>query len=600
MLKAFLYTNAFSYIALLLIMPPLLIKRNHMFLGGAVRNILTRRTFPNTRSPTLRFALTKNQTPNTVSRTTMSTSAQASEQQQKEQQPTKEKLQFTLKTPKGTKDWADKDMVIREAIFNTLSTLFKKHGGITLDTPVFELKEILSGKYGEDSKLIYDLKDQGGELTSLRYDLTVPFARFVAMNGLEKIKRYHIAKVYRRDQPAMTKGRMREFYQCDFDIAGSYETMVPDAEILCVLVEGLTNLGIKDFKVKLNHRKILDGIFEIAGVKEEDVRKISSAVDKLDKSPWEAVKREMCEEKGQTEETADKIGEYVKLNGSLREISEILSKDDKIMNNEKTKQGLEELNLLTDYLEAFDVAHYITFDLSLARGLDYYTGVIYEAVTAASAPPKNAADLKKKAAEKQAKNKKKNDSTEDEDASAFVGVGSIVAGGRYDNLVNMFSEASGKKANKIPCVGLSFGVERLFSLIKQRESLAKNIRPTSTQVFVMAFGGGKDWTGYLPERMKVAKTLWDAGIETEYVYKSKVNPRKQFDAADKCGCPLAVILGKEEYAEGKLRVKRLGPEFADDDGELIDIENLIPLVQEKLSQVHENGVDEVTKLLKGL
>lgn len=120
-------------------------------------------------------------------------------------------------------------MAIRESIFKTITTVFKKHGAVTIDTPVFELKEILSGKYGEDSKLIYDLQDQGGELCSLRYDLTVPFARFLAMNGkvYQNIKRYQIAKVYRRDQPSVKKGRMREFYQCDFDIAGVYETMVP-------------------------------------------------------------------------------------------------------------------------------------------------------------------------------------------------------------------------------------------------------------------------------------------------------------------------------------------------------------------------------------
>ncbi|CCE61822.1 hypothetical protein TPHA_0B01490 [Tetrapisispora phaffii CBS 4417] len=499
----------------------------------------------------------------------------------------KNKLQVSLKTPKGTKDWADTDMVIREAIFSTLSNLFKKHGGVTIDTPVFELKEILAGKYGEDSKLIYDLKDQGGEICSLRYDLTVPFARYVAMNNIQNIKRYHIAKVYRRDQPAMTKGRMREFYQCDFDVAGSYEIMVPDAEILSILVEGLTSLGINDFKIKLNHRKILDGIFQIAGVKDEDVRKISSAVDKLDKSPWEVVKKEITEEKGQSEETANKIGEYVKLNGSLKEVHDILSKDEAILANEKAMSGLSEIATLITYAEAFQIEDFISFDLSLARGLDYYTGLIYEAVTAASAPPTDASELKKKA-------------KTDDDASAYVGVGSIAAGGRYDNLVNMFAEASGKKSTQIPCIGVSFGVERIFSLIKQRAVAAAAIKPTATQVFVMAFGGGKDWTGYLPERMKVAKQLWEAGIETEYVYKSKANPRKQFDAAEKSGCPLAVILGKEEYLENKLRVKRLGQEFAEDDGELVDADKIVEVVQQKLSEINQDGVNDVIRLLKGL
>ncbi|AGO11433.1 AaceriACR187Wp [[Ashbya] aceris (nom. inval.)] len=499
----------------------------------------------------------------------------------------KSKLQVSLKTPKGTKDWADKDMVIREAIFQRLSGMFRRHGGVTIDTPVFELREILAGKYGEDSKLIYDLKDQGGELCSLRYDLTVPFARFVAMNNIQNIKRYHIAKVYRRDQPAMTKGRMREFYQCDFDIAGSYESMVPDAECLSILVEGLTGLGIQDFKIKLNHRKILDGIFEIAGVKEEDVRKISSAVDKLDKSPWEVVRKEITVEKGQSEATADKIGEYVKLSGTLDEVYEKLAADAAVMSNEKAKQGLEEMATLTKYTRAFGINDFISFDLSLARGLDYYTGVIYEAVTGASAPPSNATELKAKAKDA-------------EDASEYVGVGSIAAGGRYDNLVGMFAAASGKKSVSIPCVGLSFGVERIFSLIKQRSERASSIRPTSTQVFVMAFGGGKDWTGYLPERMQVAKQLWDAGIDTEYVYKSKANPRRQFEAAEKSGCPLAVILGKEEYLEGKLRVKRLGPEFADDDGELIDAADLVTVVKTKLANIQVDGMDEVERLLRSL
>ncbi|CAR22021.1 histidine--tRNA ligase [Lachancea thermotolerans CBS 6340] len=499
----------------------------------------------------------------------------------------KSKVQFSLKTPKGTKDWSDKDVVIREEIFSRLSGLFKRHGGITLDTPVFELREILAGKYGEDSKLIYNLEDQGGELCSLRYDLTVPFARFVAMNNIQSMKRYHIAKVYRRDQPAMTKGRMREFYQCDFDIAGSYDSMIPDAEVLSIVVEGLSNLGIKDYKIKLNHRKILDGIFQVAGVSDENVRKISSAVDKLDKSPWEAVKHEMVVEKGQTEETADKIGEYVKLNGTLQEIYALLSQDSSITSNEKAKQGLDEMATLIKYSEALEIDSHISFDLSLARGLDYYTGIIFEAVTSASAPPKNAAELKKKAKGV-------------EDASEYVGVGSIVGGGRYDNLVNMFAESTGKKSGQIPCVGLSFGVERIFSILKQRAEQASAIRPTATKVYVMAFGGGKDWAGYLPERMKVTKQLWNAGIATEFVYKAKSNPRKQFDAADKCGCPLAVILGKEEYLDNKLRVKRLGPEFANDDGELVDAADLVVVVKRKLDEIYQDDADEVTKLFRQL
>ncbi|CAG8746480.1 21484_t:CDS:2, partial [Gigaspora rosea] len=164
----------------------------------------------------------------------------------------KSKSKFTLKTPKGTRDYNEKEMAIREKVFSTIVSVFKKHGAVTIDTPVFELKEILSGKYGEDSKLIYDLDDQGGEKCSLRYDLTVPFARFLAMNGsqYQNIKRYQIAKVYRRDQPAMTKGRMREFYQCDFDIAGVYDPMIADSEVVKIMCECLTALDIGEYIVK--------------------------------------------------------------------------------------------------------------------------------------------------------------------------------------------------------------------------------------------------------------------------------------------------------------------------------------------------------------
>jgi histidyl-tRNA synthetase len=161
---------------------------------------------------------------------------------------------FELKTPKGTKDYGPFEMAIREKVFNIIIDVYKRHGAVAIDTPIFELKEVLTGKYGEDSKLIYDLKDQGGELCSLRYDLTVPLARFLAMNKeYQQIKRYHIGKVYRRDNPAMTKGRLREFYQCDYDIIGEYDPMIPDAECLKVMVEILSELNLGQFIVKVRY-----------------------------------------------------------------------------------------------------------------------------------------------------------------------------------------------------------------------------------------------------------------------------------------------------------------------------------------------------------
>lgn len=492
------------------------------------------------------------------------------------------KQQFTLKTPKGTKDWDGKDMVIRQRLFDTITSVFKRHGGVTIDTPVFELREILSGKYGEDSKLIYNLEDQGGEATSLRYDLTVPFARYVAMNGIQQMKRYHLAKVYRRDQPAMTKGRMREFYQCDFDIAGQFDAMIPDTECLSIVVEVLTRLQIEGFTIKLNHRKILDGIFTYCGVPEDKVRTISSAVDKLDKLPWEDVKKEMVVDKGLDAEIADKIGEYVRMKGPVSEMVAKLE-NDSLMQNELAKQGLEDMKTALPYLEAYDIQNYISFDLSLARGLDYYTGLIYEVVTAQSAPPpKPEAGSGDKPADKSAdKKKKKGKKGEDDDASDSVGVGSIAAGGRYDTLVGMFAT---KKNSDIPCVGISFGIERLFSIMKASKAY-EHLRSSETQVFVMAFGGGPEWKGFLPQRMHVAKLLWNAGIEAEFMYKQKPKPQKQFEAADRSGCPLSVILGQEEFGRGVVKVKRLGQGDQADQGEDVKLEDLTKVVKEKLAAI---------------
>lgn len=190
---------------------------------------------------------------------------------------------FTLKTAKGTRDYGPQQAALRQGVLDKIVTIFRKHGAESIDTPVFELKEVLTGKYGEDSKLIYDLKDQGGEILSLRYDLTVPLARYLAMSKISSIKRYHIAKVYRRDNPSMTRGRYREFYQCDFDIAGSYDPMLADAECVKVVSEILSSLSVGEFVIKLNHRQLLDGIFETCGVPAEQFRTICSSVDKLDK-----------------------------------------------------------------------------------------------------------------------------------------------------------------------------------------------------------------------------------------------------------------------------------------------------------------------------
>ncbi|KAM3077043.1 Cytoplasmic and mitochondrial histidine tRNA synthetase [Clarireedia jacksonii] len=507
---------------------------------------------------------------------------------------------FELKTPKGTKDWQGKDMVIRDKIFSTITDTFKRHGAVTIDTPVFELKEILAGKYGEDSKLIYDLADQGGEICSLRYDLTVPFARWLAMNGnVQSIKRYHIAKVYRRDQPAMTKGRMREFYQCDFDIAGVYDPMLPDAEVLRIATEVFEGLGWKGrYTIKINHRKILDGIFEVCGVPEDKIRTISSAVDKLDKLPWTDVRKEMTEEKGLAEEVADKIGEYVVKKGQ-RDLLSTLQADESLMANASMKAGLEDMDLLFTYLDAFKCAENVSFDLSLARGLDYYTGVIYEVVTEGSAPLATTSAATA-APPKPSKKPSKGSVDPDEDRSSdpSVGVGSVAAGGRYDNLVGMFAG----KGKQIPCVGISFGVDRIFSITKARmeeENSAEQVRNNEVDCFVMAFGG-KGFTGLLKERMSICSTLWEAGIKAEFLYKVKPKLPNQFKAAEVNSVPFSVILGEDEVAQGMVKIKENGLRegHPEKDGVVVKLEDLVSEVKQRLKR--KADLDNMARKAGGL
>ncbi|MCL4123835.1 UNVERIFIED_CONTAM: hypothetical protein GTU68_017456 [Idotea baltica] len=403
------------------------------------------------------------------------------------------------------------------------------HGAVEIETPVFELKDVLTGKYGEDSKLIYDLEDQGGEILSMRYDLTVPFARYVAMNKIANIKRYHIARVYRRDNPAMTRGRYREFYQCDFDIAGQYDSMVPDAECIQLIHQVLTNLNLGQFTIKVNHRKILDGVFASCGVPVEKFRPICSAVDKLDKVSWEEVRKEMVEEKGLEESVADRIGEFVKLHGR-EDLIQRLQKDQSLVNSKDAQEGLQELSLLFDYARCLSCDSNVVFDMGLARGLDYYTGeppdvneilasvpgVIFEAVLT-------------------------------EGDSKDGAVGSVVGGGRYDNLVGMFDP----KNRSVPCVGVSFGIERLFAIQerKQKADLGK-MRSTHTQVYVAS-----PCKGMLQERLKLLSVLHSKKIYAETSYKNNAKLLNQLQYAEDNGIPLVLLIGESEVEEGVVKVR---------------------------------------------
>lgn len=402
---------------------------------------------------------------------------------------------------------------------------------------------------------MYDLEDQGGELCSLRFDLTVPFARWLAMNGhVTHIKRYQIAKVYRRDQPAIARGRLREFHQCDFDIAGVYDPMVPDAEILCVIVEVFEALEL-GITIKINHRRILDGLFAVAGVPDEKMRPTSSAVDKLDKMSWDDVKKEMLE-KGLSDQVADQVGEYVRRSGNIHDMLEALKSNEKLMANENVSAGVEDMGLLASYLKAFDIVDAVSFDCSLARGLDYYSGLIFEVVM--QAPTEPGSRSKTQASQ----------------------VGSIAAGGRYDNLVGMY----GKRP--IPCAGISFGVDRIFTILKpppEKDSKTSSPVTRNLDVYVMAIGG-KEFDGLLLERMAVTRQLWKAGIRAEYSAKAKPKSLQQFKAA--IGVPLAIILGQDELAAGQVRLKVFKSDADDekDPGQLISRDNL---------------VEEVKKLIQG-
>jgi len=399
----------------------------------------------------------------------------------------------------------------------------------------------------------------------------------------------------------MTKGRMREFYQCDFDIAGAYDPMLPDAEILRIVCEIFQELGWEGkFSIKINHRGILDGIFAVCGVPSDKTRAISSAVDKLDKSPWEEVRKEMIEEKGLDESVADKIWSYVQKNGGP-EILESLQSDPNLKDNKNMRKGLEDMSLLFRYLSAFQILPSIEFNLSLARGLDYYTGLIYEVITEGSAPSSTATGQNLQNAAKKETSQRKpptssNPADEDRSSDPTLGVGSVAAGGRYDELVGMFSGRA-----QIPCVGISFGVDRIFSITKARmasSSRFENVRINEVDVFVMAFGG-RGFTGLLEERMEVARTLWEAGIKAELAYKNKPKLPAQFKAAEVGGVPFAVILGEDELREGKVKIKEMGlPEgHAEKDGVLVEKGRLVEEVRERLwRKAKEDGVASVVSI----
>ncbi|KAJ5073620.1 histidyl-tRNA synthetase [Anaeramoeba ignava] len=437
-----------------------------------------------------------------------------------------------LVPPKGTRDFGPFQMRIREKVFDIIKSVFKKHGAVEIDTPVFELKETLLNKYGDEGdKLIYDLADQGGEALSLRYDLTVPFARFFANNGFKDTKRYHIAKVYRRDTPSAARGRYREFYQCDFDIVGNYERLFPDAECLSVTTEILQQIpGIENFVIKVNHRKLLDGMMEVCGVPKQKFRTICSSIDKLDKEDWKKIKQEMIFEKGLDEETANRIGKFVEMKGNPFELLKNLRDGKLLEGNKSAELALEELEILFNYCDYLGILKKLSFDLSLSRGLDYYTGVVYEAILTDSLGSR---------------------------------VGSIAGGGRYDDLLSMFSNSR----QKFPAVGVSIGIERIFTIVEQLEiqkmkNQQKNIndydsdlvRVNEADVYVVSIGKSPL---VAQQKLRIVKSLWDSQIKAEFSMAKKPKVSDQITYALENRIPLIVLLGDDEIEKKIVKVKIL-------------------------------------------
>eukprot|EP00826_Nyctotherus_ovalis_P066966 TRINITY_DN9960_c0_g6_i1.p1 TRINITY_DN9960_c0_g6~~TRINITY_DN9960_c0_g6_i1.p1 ORF type:complete len:391 (-),score=127.65 TRINITY_DN9960_c0_g6_i1:141-1313(-) len=365
------------------------------------------------------------------------------------------------------------------------------------------------GKYGEESKLIYDLADQGGELLSLRYDLTVPFARYMALKKLANFKRFHIGKVYRRDTPQISKGRYREFYQCDYDIAGVCSPMIAEAEILLIISEVLKKLNLGGCSTIINHRGLLGAMVELAGCEAARFKTVCSSIDKLDKLPWEEVRAELVDVKGLTNEQAEELHRFTELKGKPKELLKRLKEEEQFAKHTEATEILSQIELLAEYLDALKVDDVI-FDLSLARGLDYYTGLVYEVKLK---DPK-------------------------------YSVGSIAGGGRYDDLIGMFA------GKQIPAVGFSFGIERIFTILEDK--MQGKLNACSTKVLVASIG-----KGMVAEKMKICRELWEAGVECELMYLDSPKPQKQLSYALDNAIPFMIWVGEQEVKDGLVKLKTM-------------------------------------------
>ncbi|MCT1523468.1 histidine--tRNA ligase [Sphingobacterium hotanense] len=432
---------------------------------------------------------------------------------------------------KGTRDFTPVEMEKRNHIYNTLKTIFKKYGYSEIQTPSFENLSTLTGKYGDEGdKLIFKILNSGDYLSkasenllaeknstalissisekALRYDLTVPFARYVVMHQNEislPFKRFQIQPVWRADRPQ--RGRYREFYQCDVDVVGS-DSLLNEAEFVLIYHEALTKLGLKDFNIKLNNRKILSGIAEVVG-KPELIVDMTVAIDKLDKIGLEGVNKELLE-RGFTEADLAVLKPIIELSGSNQEKLDSLKSV--LANSSVGLKGVEEIETVFEYLRKLGqsaiLEKEVEVDITLARGLNYYTGCIFEVKT------------------------------------NEVQMGSIGGGGRYDDLTGMFG------LKDLTGVGVSFGADRIYDVLEELQLFPPS-NAERTKVLIINFDQALE-ASTLPILFK----LREAGIAAE-LYPSAVKLKKQMSYADSKQIPFVLLVGEEEVASGQLSLKNM-------------------------------------------
>ena len=428
--------------------------------------------------------------------------------------------------PKGTRDFSPEEMAKRNYIFNTIREVFHLYGFQQIETPAMENLSTLMGKYGEEGdKLLFKILNSGNCFSNisdeelmqknpvkfavkacekgLRYDLTVPFARYVVQHRNEisfPFKRYQIQPVWRADRPQ--KGRYREFYQCDGDVVGS-DSLINEVELIQIMDEVFHRFGIR-VCIKMNNRKILSGIAEIIGEADKIVD-ITVAIDKLDKIGLDNVNEEL-RSKGLPEEAIERLQPIIMLGGTNQE--KIATLKEVLAASETGLKGVEELEFILERISHTPIRQQLELDLTLARGLNYYTGAIFEV------------------------------------KALDVQIGSITGGGRYDNLTGVFGMQG------VSGVGFSFGADRIFDVLNQLDLYPKDSLMTTQLLFVNF--GEKEETHLLPLIAKVRK----AGIRTE-LYPESAKMKKQMSYADAKKIPFVAIVGENEIAENKINLKNM-------------------------------------------